>query len=298
MRQFLLGKNVACPTTAKTYLDVPDGAIGIFIPKEDGDVKLVEAGTEIKGMANIVLGRSVAKGGPVVIPFNSRDFQYNKGTHEAATTFQATIEIPEITNIGTYSLICVKKGKVFNDRHKWTSDVYVRNISMSTDELAEALAKHINDNTIGNSLTAEVTKANKENSTPSKLTITAVHAGEDYNIVPADELMGTEVTIVKKGIPAYADAKYITDLAYKAAADAGFEYTFEEDIKMYPAYPLNPLAQDDTTDSGFVIFNLVFYEGREVKNVDQVVRQLVQIALPKDATTIINNLDGIFAAIV
>lgn len=287
MRQFLLGKNVAYPTSAKTYNEVSDGAIGIFVLK-DGIPTLVSDGAEIDGMANIVLGRDVKNGGPVVVTFNSRGFRFNKGEYSPATTFEASITIPEITTVGTYSIMCVKKGKLFNDRHKWTSDTYVRDISTTPDKVAEALAKHINENTIGNGLTATVEGA--------VITIKAVNSGEDYAIIPADELMGVEVTVTKAGNIAYGDASYITDLACQAASEAGFEYTFEEDIKMYPAYPLNPLAQNDLEDTGFTIFNLVFYEGREVKNVDQVVRQLVQIALPT-GTAAIETLETIFEAI-
>ncbi|AXH74536.1 MAG: putative tail sheath protein [crAssphage sp. isolate ctbg_1] len=276
MRQFLLGKDVAYASSAKTYNDVPAGAFSIFVLK-DGVPTVTTTGEEVKDMANLVLGRDVKNGGPVVIPLNKRGFKFNKGeyTGQEATTFEATVTIPEITHVGTYSLICVKKGKLFNDRHKWTSDTYVRDIDTPAATVAEALAKHINENTIGNGLTATVAGA--------VITIKAVNSGEDYAIIPADELMGLEVTVTSTGIKAYGDAAYVTDLACKAASEAGFEYTFEEDIKMYPAYPLNPLAQNDLEDTGFEIFNLTFYEGREVKNVDQVVRQLVQIAVPTGA---------------
>lgn len=287
MRQFILGGKVAYPTATSDYTKVPVGAVGVFV-LENGLPTLDTTGAKVKTMANLVLGRSEANGGPVVIPINKKNFSFVKGAYKASTTFKATIEIPEISNVGTYSLICVKKGKGFNERHKWTSDTYVRDINTPASTVAEALAEHINQNTVGNGLTATVEDAT--------ITITAANAGEDYSIVPADELMGVPVTVVAKGIKAYGDAKYVTDLACKAAADAGFDYTFEEDIKLYPNYPLDPLEQTKAADTGFTIFTLNFFEPREVKTMDHVTRQIVQIAIPTGAAQIAT-LETIFTAI-
>lgn len=287
MRQFLLGKNVAYPTSAADFMKVAAGALAVFVIK-DGIPTLSADGSDVVDTANIVLGRTAENGGPVVIPINKRGFKAVKGSYKAATKFKATITIPTISNVGTYSLICVKKGKVFNDRHKWTFDTYIRDIDMTPAQVAEKLVKHINDNTVGVGLTAT-----NEGAT---ITIQAVKAGEDYNIIPADELMGTEVTINTIGAKAFGDATYVADLACKAAADAGFEYTFEEDIQMYKGYPLDPLDNTKAEDTGFTIYTLTFFEGRVVKNVDQVSRQIVQIAVPTEASCIAT-LDTIFEAI-
>lgn len=306
MRQFLLGGNVAYATSATSFNDVPAGAFGLFVI-EDGVPVLDSDGSKVKTMANLVLGRDAKLGGPIVIPINKRGFVYNKGEYQAATKFKVVYTIPEPSVVGTYSLIAVKKGKVFNDRHKWTADVYVRNISKTADELALDLALHMNgmsksdlkDGAIPADLETPrmLTLGLKASVAGAKLTIEALNDGEDFEIVPADELMGLQPDAEPTaGIPAYGDAAYITDLACKAAADAGFEYTFEEDIKMYPGYPLDPLAGEKKEDTGFTIFNLSFFEGREVKQVDQVVKQIVQIALPTGAAAI-STLDSIFAKI-
>lgn len=286
MRQFLLGGNKPY-TSANNFLEVEPGAFGVFVI-ENGLTTLDTDGTKVKSMANLVLGRDAKDGGPVVIPINKRGFSFVKMEYEEPTVFSGSVTIPDINNVGTYSIIIVKKGKVFNDRHKWTADTYVRDISMTPEQVAAKLAKNINDNTISNEVTAIVEGA--------KITITAVDSNTDFAIVPADELMGVEVEVKSIGFKGYGSADYVTDLACKAAADAGFEYTFEEDIKMYPAYPLDPLAQPKAEDSGFTIFTLNFYEGREVKQVDQVVKQIVQIAVPTGAACI-NTLNDIFAKI-
>ena len=123
------------------------------------------------------------------------------------------------------------------------------------------------------------------------LTFTAVEAGVDYTITPADDLTGLAVTYTTRGIPAYGDAKYITDLANKAAADAGFEYTYEDTPHLlYPNYPLDPLAANPAQDTGFTIYTLRCAEPRDVKTRDEVVHQIIQVAFP-------TGQDGVFEAI-
>lgn len=288
MRQFLLGKSVAYPTAATDYTKLAEGQFGVFV-NVNGLPTLDTTGAKVKDVANLVLGRSIANGGPIVIPISKEGFSFVKGNYSAATTFKGTVEIPEITNVGTYSIMLVKKGKPFNDRHKFTADIYVRDISTTPDEVASKLATAINNNTISNGVTATVEGA--------IITIIANEKGVDYNIVCCDELMSVSPTIVTSGIPAYGDAKYVSDLACKAASDAGFEYTFEEDIKLYPAYPLDPLEQTKAADTGFTIFTLNFFESRKVKAInDDVVKQIVQIALPTGSAQIAT-LETIFTAI-
>ena len=51
MRQFLLGKNVAYPTTALSNSDVVDGAIGFYFRKSDKTISPTATGTEILKIA-------------------------------------------------------------------------------------------------------------------------------------------------------------------------------------------------------------------------------------------------------
>ena len=89
-------------------------------------------------------------------------------------------------------------------------------------------------------------------------------------------------------------------MAEKAAADAGFEYTYRDAYYyLYPDYPLNPLKSADAKDTGFTIFTLRFAEPRDVKTRDEVVNQIIQVAYPTDAAaittfeTVCNALAGI-----
>lgn len=272
MRQFILGANVAY-ATGTDLSKVPDGAVGFFYNK-DGVPTVTATGKEITSEAMIVLGRSADKGGPVVLPFFKNNFSYVKGDYTAATKFSAILTINVPKKSGDYSIIIVRKGAKFNERNKWTVTVRL-NINSASDEskLAADFATQINKIAIASGITAA-------QSSRADVTVTAKEAGVDYEIIAADEL---SFTISKKtqGIPAYGDAKYVQDLAEKAAADAGFEYTYSEDCHyLYPNYPLNPLKQSNAADTGFTIFTLRFAEPRDVKTRDEIVNQIIQVAFP------------------
>lgn len=279
MRQFLLGKNVAYPTTALSDSDVADGAIGFYVRKSDKTISPTATGTEITKDCMLIVKRPVNKGGHVVIPIHKNKFSYVKGVYQAGKVFKQVFTIPAPTTIGEYSMIVALKGVGFNQRNKWTASVYIKDVNKTADELAEALAKAINNNTVGSKVVATASEAT--------LTINGQVVGMDYEVIPADLLTGLAVTSTQKGEAAYGDAQYIIDLANKAAADAGFEYTYQEAGElMRPHYPLNPLEVSDAADKGFTIFTLSFAEPRDVKTRDEVVNQIVQVAFPTGAEQI------------
>ena len=294
MRQFLLGKDVAYPTTALSNDSAVDGAIGFYFRKSDKTISPTATGTEIIKDCMLIVNRPVDKGGHVVIPIHKNKFSYVKGVYQAGKVFKQVFTIPAPTTIGEYSMIVALKGVGFNQRNKWTASVYVKDVNKTADELAEALAKAINNNTVGSKVVATASKATltidgQVVTTDSKatLTIDGQVVGMDYEVIPADLLTGLAVTSTQKGEAAYGDAQYIIDLANKAAADAGFEYTYQEAGElMRPHYPLNPLEVSDAADKGFTIFTLSFAEPRDVKTRDEVVNQIVQVAFPTGAAQI------------
>lgn len=232
---------------------------------------------------NFVLIRSAEHGGNVLIPFHPNHYHVVRADYQAATTFAASIVIPAPdSDYYDYTIIAVKKGKKFNERNKWTASVRVKSNDTATT-IADRLAKYFNDNKDGLGLTVV--------NTAGTLAFTAVNAGEDFELVPADDLVGTDVTYTTRGKSALGDAAYIKDLADKAAADAGFEYTYEDDVKaLYPNYHFNPLAQPDGEDEGFSIFTLRWAEPRYMKTRDEVIHQILQIVVP---TSVANDLDEI-----
>lgn len=279
MRQFLLGKNVAYPTTALSNNNVVDGAIGFYFRKSDKTIFPTNTGAEITKDCMLIVNRPVNKGGHVVIPIHKNKFSYVKGVYQAGEVFEQVFTIPAPTTIGEYSIIVALKGVGFNQRNKWTASVYIKDVNKTANELAEALAKAINNNTVGSKVVATVSDAT--------LTINGKVVGMDYEVIPADLLTGLVATSTQKGKAAYGDAQYVIDLANKAAADAGFEYTYQEAGElMRPHYPLNSLEVSEVADEGFTIFTLSFAEPRDVKTRDEVVNQIVQVVFPTGAEQI------------
>lgn len=282
MRQFLLGKSVAYPT-ALTSLAV--GQIA-FVALVSGVETLDSDGTEIKDKGYIYLGKSDAKGGKLVVPIYKNNFSYSKMVYAASTQYTGNFTIADVVAGSDYTVVVVKKGVGFNERNKWTATVRAKTAD-TADTIAAALASQITAN-VGAGVTAAASAG--------KVTVTAKEKGVDYELTLGDDLFGTAVTQTH-ATAAVADAKYITDLAIKAAADAGIEYTYQDAGELiYPDFPLNPLAQDDSADTGFTVYTIRFAEPREMKTVDQSINQIVQIAVPTGAAAIAT-IDKILAAL-
>ena len=282
MRQFLLAGNVAYPSAADLNT-VPAGACGFYY-NNNGQLAADSDGSHITREGMLVLGRAVEDGGPVVIPIFKNNFSYVKGEYQAGTTFEATVTIPAPTKIGEYSLMVVKKGQQFNYRNKWTSTVH-SNATDTVDSIAEKLVKHINANTVGSGMTAV--------NASGKITFTAEKAGIDYEIIPADALYTVAVTTTTRGNAAQNDIAAIKDMMMKAAADAGFEYTYNEFEGIYPALGGDLLSWVSNA-GGYTVYTLKFTEPRMVGTRNDYVNQIVQIAYPTGAAAI-STMDSILA---
>lgn len=282
MRQFLLGKSVAYPT-ALTSLAVGQLA---FVALVSGVETLDSDGTKIKDKGYIYLGKSDAKGGKLVVPIYKNNFSYSKMVYAASTQYTGNFTIADVVAGSDYTVVVVKKGVGFNERNKWTATVRAK-AADTVNTIVAALASQITAN-VGAGVTAAASAG--------KVTVTAKEKGVDYELTLGDDLFGTAVTQTHANA-AVADAKYITDLAIKAAADAGIEYTYQDAGELiYPDFPLNPLAQDDSADTGFTVYTIRFAEPREMKTVDQSINQIVQIAVPT-GTAAIETIDKILAAL-
>ena len=282
MRQFLLGKSVDYPT-ALTSLAVGQLA---FVALVSGVETLDSDGTKIKDKGYIYLGKSDTKGGKLVVPIYKNNFSYSKMVYAVSTQYTGNFTIADVVAGSDYTVVVVKKGVGFNERNKWTATVCAK-AADTVDTIAAALASQITAN-VGAGVTAAASAG--------KVTVTAKEKGVDYELTLGDDLFGTAVTQTH-ATAAVADAKYITDLAIKAAADAGIEYTYQDAGELiYPDFPLNPLAQDDSADTGFTVYTIRFAEPREMKTVDQSINQIVQIAVPT-GTAAIATIDKILAAL-
>lgn len=279
MRNFILAANAAYPTAIPLTID---GQVGISY-LNNGVETLVKnaaaaAGLKDRGMITWKNPNSELK--QIVFPFYKKDLSYSVSTYRAATTFSANFTIASVEASSDYTVIIVKNGVKFNERNKWTSTIHAGK-NDTVKNIADKIAAHINANTIGSGVSAV-----SDDATAGKITITAKKAGQPYTIVLADELQGLTVTTTAAGLPAINDAAAIKDMANKAAADAGFEYTYDEFAGLYPAYPLNPLAQPDKANTGFTVYTIRFAEPRDMKTRDEVVHQIIQIAYPTNSAAI------------
>lgn len=279
MRQFILAANADYPASVTA---MTGGQVGIVYLK-DGVETLVtntNAATESKILkrGNIIWKNPNTKLGNILYPIYKNHFSYVKSVYSASTKFTAKVAIAAPAAKTDYTIIIAKKGTKFNEKNKWTATVHTGAVPGTAQDLAKALAKHINSN----SLNSGVKAVGNEND----VTITANEAGVDYEIIPADGLFGAAVSSVTNGLPAMNDVSMIKDLMNKAAADAGFEYTYNDFEGIYPAYDTNPLASPDAVDTGFTVFTLRFAEPRDMKTRDEVVHQIVQIAYPTGSTAI------------
>lgn len=282
MRTFLLGSksDLGNDLTALTVGQLAFSALVNDQHTVDSD------GTKIKDKGYIFLGKEDAKGGDVIVPIYKNNFSFTKMVYQAADDYTGNFTIPAPTVGDDLTVVVVKKGVQFNERNKWTATMRVKD-GQDASACAKELTEQLNNNP------ASGVKAVATN---AKITITAVNKGEDYKIALGDDLFGVAVTETPAVTP-LADANYIKDLAMKAAADAGIEYTYQDPANLiYPGYPLNPLAQPDSVDAGYTVFTLKFAEPREMKTVDQSINQIVQIALPMGAAAI-NKVETILKAI-
>lgn len=268
MRQFLLAGSGAYPSA----LPLTAGQVA-FTALVDGVETIDSDGSKIENIFYLNLKK--ASGDTVVLSGYKRHFSYAKGDYEAGSAYNANVTITAAAADGHYTLILVKKGMKFNERNRWTATVPVK-VGDAANAIATKLGKFFEANASNLNITVAVDEA--------KITITGNAKGEDFKLIGADDLAGIAVTETAAKA-AYGDAEYVKDLANKAAADAGFLYTYE-DLDINPGYPLNPLAQGDKADTGYTIFTLRFAVPRDVKTRDEVVHQIVQVAFPTGAGAI------------
>ena len=277
MKQLLIVSNTTLNGGAATPKDLSSmakGAIG-FYHLDDDTAWLSTAAT--KNFA-IALGYG-ANANAFVIPevdFSSLTLQ--KATSKAAATFTAKVTISSVTVGKEYTIIIVKKGVVFHERNTWTVTSLAKSTTVA--DVAADLVKQIN----ASKETSGMTASNEG----GVITLTAAQPGVDFEIVCADELTGVKPTSVINGIAAILDKAYVEDLASRCAAGKGFNYTAEDAHEMYPGYP------EAVADTTYTLYTLRFKVGRSAaKQRDEQVYQIVHIAVPSNASSLITSLDTI-----
>lgn len=272
---FICQKKAYATSTAKStdLTTVPEGTIALFSLK-DGSLLSAAPTSNF----SIAVGRASGKM-PLFFPeVDVKTLQVTKASYAAGATFTAKITVPTPEKGTHYTVVVTKKGTVFNERNNWTFT------TVATTTTAADVAKQITAQINGNKYQLGVSASY----TGGAITITALEAGKDYEVLGADGLMGVALTDVTHGKKAVCDKAYIKDLASRCAAGKGFNDTYRDGDSIYPGYP------EVVDEEQYVLYTLRFAVPRvAAKQRDEVVYQIVHVAVPVDSGAI-TTLDTIF----
>lgn len=271
MKQLLISQKKAYATSTAKSTDlttVPEGTVAMF---DLATGALLTNAAKATGNFSIVVGRAAGKM-PLMFPeVNLKTLEVTKATYAAATTFTAKITVPTPTVGEYYTVIVTKKGTVFNERSNWSFTAMAKDTTAAN--VAKQIAAQINANKYQLGVKAEYTGG--------AITITAVEAGKDYEVLGADALLGVAPTEVTNGKKAVCDKAYIQDLASRCAAGKGFNYAADDGKDIYPGYP--EVVEEDQ----YVLYTLRFAVPRvAAKQRDEIVYQLVHLAVPVGSASI------------
>ena len=271
MKQLLISQKKDYATSSAKSTDlttVPEGTVAMF---DLATGALLTNAAKATGNFSIVVGRAAGKM-PLMFPeVNLKTLEVTKATYAAATTFTAKITVPTPTVGEHYTVIVTKKGTVFNERSNWSFTAMAKDTTAA--HVAKQIAAQINANKYQLGVKAEYTGG--------AITITAVEAGKDYEVIGADALLGVAPTEVTNGKKAVCDKAYIQDLASRCAAGKGFNYAADDGKDIYPGYP------EVVDESQYVLYTLRFAVPRvAAKQRDEVIYQLVHLAVPVGSASI------------
>ena len=271
MKQLLISQKKAYATSTAKSTDlttIPEGTVAMFDLKTGN---LLTNAAKATGDFSIVVGRAAGKM-PLMFPeVNLKTLEVTKATYAAAATFTAKITVPTPTVGEHYTVIVTKKGTVFNERSNWSFTAMAKDTTAAN--VAKQICAQINANKYQLGVKAEYTGG--------AITITAVEAGKDYEVLGADALLGVAPTEVTNGKKAVCDKAYIQDLASRCAAGKGFNYAADDGKDIYPGYP------EVVDESQYVLYTLRFAVPRTAaKQRDEVVYQIVHLAVPVGSASI------------
>ena len=186
------------------------------------------------------------------------------------TKYSAEFSIPEVQPYSDYTVIFIKKGKQFNERSNWTCTIHT-GANTNNIGVAKQIETYLKNNKAALQLSVELEEAN--------ITVTGPETGENYEIKLADELLNVEInqTYGSKGI---GTLEYVKDLAAKCAADAGFEYTAEDALELYPGLNFDFTDTEGNKVEQFDVLNLRFAEPRLTGTHEELVYQMIHVAMP------------------
>ena len=232
---------------------------------------------------------SIAYGRPnsqaVVIPIDFASAHITVSTPQKGKMFKADITIPKPVAGKDYTLQLIKLGTEKHERYSWT---VTDNGSHKTT--AAAMAKSLGDQ-FTNMIEAgnEQLDGLKVTVAETKITIEAKKNYQGWNLIAADDLVGTDVTITAAVAPTL-DAAYVKNLASFCAQNRGFSNVYRDGASIYPGYPM------EVEDTTYKMYSIQFkYPRKYGRTRDEAPIQELAIVVPTDNTTLTGLLDTILA---
>lgn len=258
---------------------VAAGTIGMWQNYNDGSWLSAAPTTDF----SIAYGRPNSQA--VVIPIDFASAHITVSTPQEGKMFKADITIPEPVAGKDYTLQLIKLGTEKHERYSWT---VTDNGSHKTT--AAAMAKSLGDQ-FTNMIEAgnEQLDGLKVTVAEAKITIEAKKNYQGWNLIAADDLVGTDVTITAAVAPTL-DAAYVKNLASFCAQNRGFSNVYRDGASIYPGYPM------EVEDTTYKMYSIQFkYPRKYGRTRDEAPIQELAIVVPTDNTTLTGLLDTILA---
>lgn len=282
MRQLFICTSDAVLTATGKPQDltkVAAGTIGMWQNDNDGSWLTAAPTTDF----SIAYGRPNSQA--VVIPIDFSSARITISTPQAGKMFKAEITIPEPVAGKDYTLQLIKLGTEKHERYSWT---VTDNGSHKTTDAA--MAKSLGDQ-FTNMIEAgnEQLDGLKVTVAEAKITIEAKKNYQGWNLIAADDLVGTDVTITAAVAPTL-DAAYVKNLASFCAQNRGFSNVYRDGASIYPGYPM------EVEDTTYKMYSIQFkYPRKYGRTRDEAPIQELAIVVPTDNTTLTDLLDTILA---
>lgn len=282
MRQlFICTSDAVLAATGKPQdlTKVAAGTIGMWQNDNDGSWLSAAPTTDF----SIAYGRPNSQA--VVIPIDFASAHITVSTPQEGKMFKADITIPEPVAGKDYTLQLIKLGTEKHERYSWT---VTDNGSHKTT--AAAMAKSLGDQ-FTNMIEAgnEQLDGLKVTVAEAKITIEAKKNYQGWNLIAADDLVGTDVTITAAVAPTL-DAAYVKNLASFCAQNRGFSNVYRDGASIYPGYPM------EVEDTTYKMYSIQFkYPRKYGRTRDEAPIQELAIVVPTDNTTLTGLLDTILA---
>ena len=232
---------------------------------------------------------SIAYGRPnsqaIVIPIDFTSARVTVSTPQAGKMFKAEITIPEPVAGKDYTLQLIKLGTEKHERYSWA---VTDNGSHKTT--AAAMAKSLGDQ-FTNMIEAgnEQLDGLKVTVDSAKITIEAKKNYQGWNLIAADDLVGTNVKITAAVAPTL-DAAYVKNLASFCSQNRGFSNVYRDGASIYPGYPM------EVEDKNYKMYSIQFkYPRKYGRTRDEAPIQELAIVVPTDNSTLTGLLDTILA---